>query len=254
MAHRYFIELSYKGTAYHGWQNQPNGISVQEKLENALSLILGEPIAVTGCGRTDAGVHAKYFVAHFDSKNQLSDIEKLIHRFNNYLPHDLVIHSFRPVDSELHARFDAISRSYEYHLITFKDAFLQEYAFRPPYLPDFDKMNEAAKILLNHTNFESFSKSKTDVRTYICRITRAEWVKIHEHHWVFHITADRFLRNMVRAIVGTLIEVGKGRMTMSEFEAVINAKNRSKAGMSVPGKALFLTDVQYDPEKFKRQV
>lgn len=253
MTTRYFIELAYNGSAYHGWQNQPNGLTVQEVLEKALTLILGEPIAVTGCGRTDAGVHARYFVAHFDASKTVTDVNRLVNKLNSYLPNDIAIFSITPVDDNLHARFDAISRSYEYHITTLKSPFLNGLSWRPTFEPDFDAMNNAAKILLHHTDFESFSKSKTDVKTFNCTITRAEWVMQKPGHWVFHITADRFLRNMVRAIVGTLLEVGRGRSGTEKFEEVILSKSRKSAGMSVPGEALFLTDVCYPPEKFRKQ-
>lgn len=253
MGFRYFTELAYNGSAFHGWQVQPNANSVQATLENAFSLILRQNIQLTGCGRTDTGVHAKYFVAHFDTEQQIPDTDQLIYKLNSYLNFDIVIYSITSVDVETHARFSAIEREYEYHLVTRKDPFLNETTLFLPFEPDFERMNEAALKLLDHTDFTSFSKLHTDVKTNNCKIIRAEWIKQNENYQVFYIRADRFLRNMVRAVVGTMLEVGKHKMTVAEFESVIENKNRGKAGTSVPGNALFLTDVVYPKNLFQRK-
>lgn len=246
MDQRYFIALAYDGATYHGWQVQPDAISVQEELQKALSLILRQDIEIVGCGRTDAGVHARYFIAHIDVSQPINDIPKLVYKLNSFLSKAIVIYDIYPVDNELHARFSATSRSYEYHLVTQKSPFLETYAFRPHFLPDFEKMNEAAKKLLDYTDFTSFSRLHTDTFTNDCDVTLAEWRQHDEHHWVFHISANRFLRNMVRAIVGTLLDVGKGKLSIDEFCAIIEAKDRGKAGASAPAHALFLTAVAYD--------
>lgn len=241
---RYFVEFSYNGKAYHGWQRQPNAISVQEILEKALSLLLRRETAVTGAGRTDAGVHARFMAAHFDSDHAL-DIVELQYRLNRFLPGDIAILNLYRVADDAHARFDAVSRSYEYHLIQEKDPFLrdQAYEFRAPL--DVDKMNKGAAVLQEYEDFECFSRSKTDVKTYFCKISRAEWEQVAPGRLVFHITADRFLRNMVRAVVGTLLEVGQERLDLDGLRRIIDSKNRSEAGASVPAHGLYLTDVSY---------
>lgn len=244
MKKRFFIYLSYQGTAYHGWQWQPNGISVQEVLTKALCTILRTDLEITGAGRTDTGVHAKLMVAHFDLGNGLPADVDLVAKLNSLLPPDIAVSKIVEVQPNAHARFDAISRRYEYHLLTYKNVFRTELAARTMNPLDFDAMNKAAHILMEYTDFSSFSKLHTDVKTNNCRITRAEW-KQTDDEWVFTIEADRFLRNMVRAIVGTLFEVGRGKMTLDEFRAVIEAENRCKAGASVPAKGLYLVDIQY---------
>ena len=240
---RYFIELSYNGAAYHGWQRQPNAISVQEVVEQALCLMTREPIEIVGAGRTDAGVHAKQIFAHFNS-NMSVDPLNLKRKLNSYLPKDIAIHQIFEVHQQAHARFDALSRSYEYHIHQEKDPFNHElsYYFKLPL--DVALMNKACELLYNYENFKCFSRSKTDVKTYNCTITHAKWEQ-HETGLVFYISANRFLRNMVRAIVGTLLEVGLGKLSIADFEAVIKSENRSEAGASVPGHALYLTEVTY---------
>ncbi len=249
---RYAIELAYDGTNYHGWQIQPNAASVQETLEKALSLILREKLAVVGCGRTDTGVHAKYFVAHFDLPKKIYKPTQLLYKLNSYLPKDIVLFDIKKVSEDFHARFSATSRSYEYHLITQKSPFDHQYSFRPNYPLDFEAMNLAAKHLSDYTDFTSFSKLHTDVKTNNCEVRKAFWEQKESHHWVFHITADRFLRNMVRAIVGTLLEVGKGKISEDEFCRIIDKKDRGKAGASVPGKALFLNNIEYPKNYIRR--
>lgn len=245
MNKRYFIRLSYKGTNYHGWQIQPNAISVQEELNKALSTVLNQSINVVGCGRTDTGVHASDFMAHFDLPQDFPiDSKKLIFKLNRFLPHDISIMDLYRVKDEAHTRFDAVSRTYHYKITKNKDPFRMESHWKIQYELDIDKMNEAAKILFDYIDFTSFSKLHTDAKTNNCKIYQAEWNE-SDDEIIFTIKADRFLRNMVRAIVGTLVEVGRGKMNMDEFRKVIESKNRSKAGTSVPGHGLFLAKIDY---------
>jgi tRNA pseudouridine38-40 synthase len=241
---RYFITLSYNGKNYHGWQIQPNGSSVQETLEKALSTMLRCPISIVGAGRTDAGVHAKKMIAHFDTDVALNTLE-LPRRLNCFLPTDIAIQKIEPVANDLHARFSATKRSYEYHLVTEKDVFRTETAYFHPGTLDFDAMNQAAAQLFNYIDFTSFSKLHTDVKTNNCTIFEARWEQLSPSHWVFHISADRFLRNMVRAIVGTLLQVGTQKITIDDFKRIIESKDRCQAGTSAPAHGLYLTDVQY---------
>ena len=245
---RYFIYLSYDGARYHGWQIQPNGSSVQEVLGKALSTLLYESIEVTGAGRTDAGVNASLMVAHFDTEHTAD--QQLAYRLNKFLPQDIAIHKIVPVKPEAHARFSATSRTYHYYVITAKTPF-EPYAYRFPQPLDFDKMNEAAKALFDYIDFTSFSKLHTDVKTNNCRIMAAQWEQVSPIKWQFTITADRFLRNMVRAIVGTLLDVGRGVLTLEQFREIIEKKDRCSAGMSVPGNALFLADITYPEDLFE---
>ena len=244
---RYFIYLSYDGSRYHGWQIQPNGISVQEVLNGALSTLLRQPIEVTGAGRTDAGVNASLMVAHFDTVHQADD--ELVRRLNKFLPQDIAVEKIVPVRADAHARFSATSRTYHYYIVTEKSPF-EPYAYRYPLPLDFEKMNEAAQTLFDYTDFTSFSKLHTDVKTNNCHITHARWEQVAPTKWQFTITADRFLRNMVRAIVGTLLDVGRGVLSIDGFRNVIAQKNRCSAGNSVPGGALFLADVSYPDDLF----
>ena len=247
---RFFVEMAYKGTSYHGWQIQPNAITIQEKVEDALSKALGAKIEVVGAGRTDTGVHASYYVFHFDFElDKEIDTLLLTEKLNRILPNDIVIYSIQQVDSELHARFDAQRRTYFYFVSELRNPFKVDTLFKPHYKLDFDKMNEAASLLFEYNDFTSFAKLHTDVKTNLCTIDVADWRKI-DNEWVFVITANRFLRNMVRAIVGTLLEVGKGKMSIEEFRKVIEQKDRSKAGTSAPAHALFLADITYHPDRF----
>jgi tRNA pseudouridine38-40 synthase len=249
---RYFIELSYLGKNYHGWQRQPNAKTIQEVIENSLSLLLSDSIAVVGCGRTDAGVHASQFFLHFDSKSILEG-KQLKFKLNAFLPADIAIHEIFIVDKEVHARFDASFRSYEYRITLVKDPFLIESSWQLNFTNlDLIKMNKASKILLEYENFKCFSRSKTDVKTYNCTIEKAIWKK-NKNLLTFHITANRFLRNMVRAIVGTLIEVGKNNLSLDEFREIIEEQDRSKAGASVKSKGLFLTEIGYPEEVLKNR-
>ena len=240
---RYFIELSYNGKNYHGWQIQPDVISVQQKVNNALSIMLQSEISVVGAGRTDTGVHASQMFAHFDVDQEL--VENVVFKLNSILPEDIVVYNVFSVDQEMHARFNAISRSYAYKICLGRDPFLLDFAWQIHSQKfDLDLMNEAAKLLLEYQDFESFSKVKTDVYTFNCDITKAVWIE-NENKLTFHISANRFLRNMVRAIVGTLLEVGSGKKTVEDFREIIESKSRSKAGLSVPAKGLFLTAIKY---------
>ncbi|WP_281323835.1 tRNA pseudouridine(38-40) synthase TruA [Flavobacterium sp. IMCC34518] len=241
---RYFIKLAYNGTHYHGWQYQPNAASVQETMNKAFSVILNNEINLMGAGRTDTGVHAKEMYAHFDLET-LFDIPNTIHKLNSFLPKDIVIYAILPVANEAHSRFDATKRTYEYHINTFKDAFLQEKSWYFHQKLDLDLMNEAAKSLLNHTDFQCFSKVNTDVNTFDCSIFEAYW-KQEDDKLIFTISANRFLRNMVRSIVGTLINIGLYKITLDDFEKIIESKNRDKAGFSVPAHGLYLTKIAYD--------
>lgn len=240
---RYYIELAYKGTNYHGWQIQPDADSVQETLNKALSVLLKTKIDIMGAGRTDSGVHAKQMFAHFDFDEAI-DSKQLIYKLNSFLPKDIVIFTIFKVDEEAHARFDATKRTYEYHIHTKKDAFENDgsYQFHLPL--NCDKMNEACKLLLKHTDFECFSKVHTDVNTFNCKIVEAHW-KQEGSKIVFTISADRFLRNMVRAIVGTMINIGTEKISLVDFEKIIESKDRSQAGYSVPAHGLYLTKIEY---------
>jgi len=240
---RYFIELSYKGTNYHGWQIQPDASSVQEEITKALATILQEKILLVGAGRTDAGVHASQMFAHVDTVKKLSN--NYVHKLNAILPNDIVIKSIKEVSDDTHARFDAVSRTYEYRILLGRDPFLLETTWQLHQKNlQIEKMNEAANLLFKYEDFESFSKVKTDVNTFNCTIMKAVWT-LEDKHLIFHIKANRFLRNMVRAIVGTLIEVGLGKKTVEDFRKIIESKKRSEAGLSVPAKGLFLTEVCY---------
>ena len=241
---RYFIQLSYDGTSYHGWQVQPNGISVQECLEKALLVVAREEVAVTGAGRTDAGVHASFYVAHFDASMGNLDQDKILYNLNCLLPFDIAVQSIYKVNAEAHARFDALSRTYKYFISKRKDPFSRQYAIKETRMPDLEKMNEAARKLFDYIDFTSFSKLGTDVKTNNCKVELAQW-KDEGDQLVFTIRADRFLRNMVRSIVGTLLEVGFGKLSIEEFCKIIEAKDRCAAGASVPAKGLFLVDIRY---------
>lgn len=241
---RYFIYLSYDGTNYHGWQVQPNANSVQAELMRGLSTLLRQDVEVIGAGRTDTGVNARLMVAHFDTATPLPSPTELTRRLNKLLPKDIAIDRIVAVKPDAHARFSATARTYQYFVSNRKDPFNRHYSYRCPFDLDYEKMNEAAAHLFDYTDFTSFSKLHTDTKTNNCRIMYARWEQTKDGG-VFTIKADRFLRNMVRAIVGTLIEVGRGAMTIEEFCKVIEKKDRCAAGSSMPGNALFLTDVEY---------
>ena len=244
---RFFIYLSYRGTSYFGWPSQPNQPSVQERLENALSLYTGNPVSVTGAGRTDTGVHALDYVAHFDTEFSLlaENSMKHIYKLNAILPSDIVINDIRRVKDSSHARFDAISRTYKYFIHMNQNPFCNEYSYYFHYKINIDNMNEACKYIIGKHDFTSMAKLHTDVKTNICNVTNAKWELTQENTICFTITADRFLRNMVRAIVGSLLEVGRGKKDIDWIKEILEAKDRGKAGNSVPAKALFLYKIEY---------
>lgn len=245
MTNRYFIFLSFRGTLYHGWQRQPKSITVQKILEEALSLILNEKITLTGAGRTDAGVHALVFCAHFDSqKEDLHTNYRFIQRLNKYLPVDVSIKRIRKVIPEANARFNAISRTYKYFISYVKDPFKWETSWFINYRLNVEMMNKATEILVQTDDFASFCKLHSDNKTTICKIYHASWAEADDM-LIFTIKADRFLRNMVRAIVGTMIYVGKGKISLTEFTRIIQSRDRSESGMSAPARGLFLTDIEY---------
>ena len=257
---RYFITFSYDGTNYHGWQIQPNGVTVQQKLEEALSVVLRTPITVTGAGRTDAGVHARMMVAHFDIDDSVAqrvsdDLKtqdnsngfcfQLAYRLNRILPQDIAVERIEPVGDDMHARFSAVSRTYYYYLHITKNPFLRHYSWETHYQLDFDAMNEAAQWLLTQEDFASFCKVGADVKTTLCQLTHACWHQLSPTEWRFEISANRFLRNMVRAVVGTLVEVGRHRLSFEGFQQVVLSHSRTNAGESMPAHALFLVDIKY---------
>lgn len=242
---RYFLKLSYNGAPFHGWQVQPNAVSVQSTIEEALSTVLRENISIVGAGRTDTGVNARQMYAHFDYDKEIPDFGKLINSLNRLIGKDIAIYDIIKVADDAHARFDATARTYKYFVTHQKSPFLYPLSWHCPQSLDYEKMNEACEVLKRHIDFTSFSKLHTDVKTNNCRIDYAHWQKEGEM-MVFTITADRFLRNMVRAVVGTLVEVGRGKISVDEFEQIILKKDRCSAGTSMPPQALFLWKVNYD--------
>lgn len=253
---RYFIKLSYKGTNYNGWQvqdNTPN--TIQQVLEEKLSMLLQEKIEVVGCGRTDTGVHAKNYIAHFnsDSKDLVENKVHWLYKFNIVLPADISIESLTKVKPEAHARFDALSRTYHYYLHQKKNPFIETGSWYLYGHIDFELMNKACGMLLGTKDFSSFAKSNTQVKTNICSVSYAKWHQINDSEWCFVISSNRFLRNMVRAIVGTLLMVGRNKMTLEGFEKTIEQKKRDEAGMSAPAHGLFLTDIKYPKKIFSEQ-
>ena len=241
---RYFITLSYDGSRYHGWQVQPNGNTVQAELEKALSTLLRKKVGVVGAGRTDAGVHARKMVAHFDADMDI-DCENLAYKLNRLLPYDIAVAKVEHVAAEMHARFSATLRTYRYYIHLRKDPFARDYSCAIHYDLDFDLMNEAADMLVRNGDFAAFCKSNADVVTTICDVKAAHWHRVTENSWYFEISANRFLRNMVRAVVGTLIEVGRHRITIDGFRSVVDSGKRTEAGESMPGHALFLEEIRY---------
>lgn len=254
---RYFLHLAYNGKNFHGWQVQPNAVSVQQTIEEALSVLLRRPVPVTGAGRTDTGVHARMMFAHFDSDKVISDKDRFLLSLNRLVGKDISIKDIFPVHDEAHARFDAVSRTYKYFISFSKNPFLKDFCWQSPGSLDMSKMNEAATLLLDTEDFTSFAKLHSDARTNICKVSEAAWKPIHEDSQaldflgdlnngiVFTISADRFLRNMVRAIVGTLVDVGRDKMSLEKFKNIIRAKDRCAAGTSMPPQALFLWDIYY---------
>lgn len=247
---RYFIYLSYNGEKYCGWQVQPNGMSVQEAIETALVTLLRVPTPIVGAGRTDAGVHARMMVAHFDNELDYLDLSLLAKKLNSLLPRDIAIYKIAEVHTEAHARFDAVSRLYRYYITTRKDPFLHHLKYKVHGSLDMDAMQSCADVLFEYEDFTSFSKLHTDVKTNNCTIMQARWEK-DGGDYVFTIRANRFLRNMVRSVVGTLLEAGRGKIDALGMRRIIEAKDRGAAGTSVPGHALFLEDIEYDNDIFK---
>ena len=245
---RYFVTFSYDGSRYHGWQIQPNGDSVQQQLQHALSLLLRCDVTVTGAGRTDAGVHARMMVAHFDVdvvSPLLSTPEQLAYKLNRLLPCDIAVSKVEQVTDDLHARFSATSRMYRYYVHTAKNPFLRNTSCEIHYPLDFNKMNEATNVLMEYEDFGAFCKAHADVKTTLCHVKTARWYQTSPTTWYFEIRANRFLRNMVRAVVGTLIDVGRGRVSLDGFRDIIEGRSRSEAGESMPAHALFLEDITY---------
>jgi len=251
MVYRYFITLAYNGLAYSGWQIQPNGNTVQQWIENGLAAVAGVKTGVTGCGRTDAGVNASKFYAHFDHHHAFTtpELEQFTFKLNRYLPHDIVVYKIVPVIPGAHARYSALWREYEYQVIRQKDPFRFHQAYFVHGELDIASMNMAGRLLIGKHDFQSFSKVNTQVNNYLCDIKTAEWVQ-KDHFLKFTIRADRFLRNMVRAIVGTLLDVGRGKISFEEFQRIIESHDRGKAGYSVPAKGLTLTGIGYPEEIF----
>ena len=261
---RYFIHMAYDGTGYFGWQVQPDQPTVQQLMEEALSTLLREQVSVTGAGRTDTGVHASSFVAHFDTSRSISDpsanrsddgtesrsLEDWVFKLNRFLPADIAVFEIKEVPGDLHARFSATSRTYQYHISRVKPLFDRSYAHYVFGTLDNVAIQQCCRVILETSDFTSFSKLHTDVKTNICKVTRAEWIPL-EKGYRFEIKADRFLRNMVRSIVGTLLEVGKGKISPEEFRAIAEARDRGRAGQSAPAQGLFLVDIGYDPPVFK---
>ena len=245
---RYFIHLAYDGTRYHGWQIQPNGISVEGEMERCLSTLLREPVDIVGAGRTDAGVHARHMVAHFDSDAPSLSLpdgtKQLAYRLNRILPQDITVYKVETVDDEKHARFSATSRTYHYYISLDRCPFTRHYSWQCHYDLDFRLMNEAAALLMQYDDFAAFCKSHTDVKTTLCNVTEAHFQQ-NADGWYFRITANRFLRNMVRAVVGTLVDVGRHRLTIDGFRKVIEQGKRTNAGESMPAHALFLERIGY---------
>lgn len=242
---RYFIFLAYDGTNYHGWQIQPNANSVQGEIQRGLSTILRRETAIVGAGRTDTGVHARMMAAHFDSEEEI-DCRQTAFRLNRILPPDISIYGIRPVAADMHARFCARARTYHYYIHTHKTPFNRGFSLETHYDLDFAKMNKAGEYLLKVRDFAAFCKAGSDVKTTLCDVRTARWVEEKPGEWYFEITADRFLRNMVRAVVGTLVDVGRGKLSMEEFKAVVESRKRTEARESMPAHALFLENVEYD--------
>lgn len=245
---RYFLEIAYDGTRFHGWQIQPNALSVQEVLDDCLSKVLRQPISTVGSGRTDTGVHAGQQFAHFDVKAPLNTAE-MLYRFNRLLPPDVVAKQLLAVSDEAHARFDAFARTYHYHIFLARDPFNRHYAYYLSRQPDVAKMNEAAAVLTKYEDFTTFSKVKGNTKHYNCLLYEAAWVQEGEH-LQFTIRANRFLRGMVRLVVGTLLDVGRGKLTVAAFEAAVASKNRIRASGAAPAEGLFLAKVEYPKQIF----
>jgi tRNA pseudouridine38-40 synthase len=250
---RYFIQFSFKGTPFNGWQKQLNAPTVQEAIEKALSTLLHYPVEVVGAGRTDTGVHARYYIAHFDAQNTIENHPDFIYHLNKILPYEIAVQNIFPVIPEAHARFDALSRTYCYQITLVKDAFGKDYSYFVGFPLDLNLLNEASLRLLEYEDFTSFCKLHSDNKTNICHIYQANWQKI-ENGFIFTIKADRFLRNMVRAIVGTILDVGRGKITVDELNTIINLKDRSAASTSAPAHGLYLVGIEYPAKLFQKTI
>ena len=250
---RYFIELSYNGAAYCGWQRQPDAPTVQQALEKALSTLLRQDVEVVGAGRTDTGVNASYYVAHFDCESGVKDCAQLVYKLNLILPQDIAVKAVREVCEQAHARFDAVEREYTYYISQRKNPFRRFSAWQYYVQLDMERMNEAAATLLEYDDFTSFAKLNSNNKTNICRVVKAEWRRAEwdEDLLIFTIRADRFLRNMIRAIVGTLVDVGRGRYTVEEFCDILHSRDLSRSSAGAPAQGLFLSDVKYSDEVYK---
>lgn len=247
---RFFLKLAYDGSGFHGWQRQPNANSIQQTLEDAISVILGEKKDIVGAGRTDTGVHASEMYAHMDIEKDFNP-ERFLTSLNRMVGNAISVDSLLPVANNAHARFDAVKRSYSYFISLAKNPFSFNYTHRLSFVPDIDKMNEAAEILLKTDDFTSFAKLHADTKTNICKVTKAEWKLLENNDIiVFTIEADRFLRNMVRSTVGTLLDVGRGKLSIDDFVEIIERKDRCAAGVSMPAKGLFLRHIEYPQEIF----
>lgn len=242
---RYFMQLSYNGAPFHGWQTQPNAVSVQSVIEDTLSRFMRHSVRITGAGRTDTGVNASMMMAHFDTDAPIADIDATVRALNSMIGRDIAIQRIFPVHTDAHARFDATSRTYRYYVHTSKSPFLYPLSWQAPSALDFELMNQAAEILLSVSDFTSFAKLHSDAKTNICHVTHARWEPIGESRYMFVITADRFLRNMVRAVVGTLVDVGRHKLSLDGFRRVIDSRDRCAAGTSMPPYPLFLHEVTY---------
>lgn len=250
MPQRYFLKLAFDGSRYHGWQKQQNALSIEHKINEALNIVLRQEVKLTGCGRTDTGVHAREFYAHFDTENLIDDTVKIVYNLNGLLPDDIVIINIAKATPDAHARFSAQKRTYQYYINSKRDPFGKNYEFIFSRKLDIALMNEACSLLMEYKNFSCFSKSHTQVNNYLCNVYEARWETL-DGRYVFIITANRFLRNMVRAIVGTMLEVGLHKIDMNEFRNIIEKGSRSDAGMSVPAQGLFLTEVEYPEDIFE---
>lgn len=249
---RYFIELQYNGMAYCGWQRQREQPSVQQTIEQALTTLLRHPTEIVGAGRTDTGVHAAYYVAHFDAEKPVEDCRQAVYKLNRILPADVAVMTMRPVDDALHARFDALEREYRYYIEPNKNPFNRHVTWQYSLPLDVEAMNRAAEVLLEERDFTSFAKLNSNNKTNLCRVGKAVWERLPDGRLCFTIRADRFLRNMVRAIVGTLVDVGRGRYTVDEFAAIVRSRDLSRSSGGAPAAGLFLNDVRYPQERFKR--
>lgn len=242
---RYFIDLAYRGLPFHGWQIQPGEVTVQQTVEEALGKLMRTPTPVTGAGRTDAGVNARRMIAHFDTAEPVTDSEAVVRGLNAMCGRDIAIRSITEVHADAHARFDAVSRTYHYYATFRKSPFFHSLSWQAPKALDYEAMNRAARTLISTSDFASFAKLHSDAKTTICRVTEAEWRPVGSEGMVFVISADRFLRNMVRAVVGTLVDVGRGKLSEDDFRNIIDARDRCAAGTSMPPQALFLWDMKY---------